>query len=380
MPASFANKNKSEILRLALQKLQKKTPITSIGPGSVARSIAELVVDEIGDLYAAMDFNTAMGLISTAQGRALDLIGALYSVERKRLGEVATIDQTIGAFYFYLDSAYAGAITIPQGTKVYTSQNNFIGQTYTYRTTESVTIQEGRTRAYAKIEPEFNDSIFTAGANTITNTNFEGPEGVTVRCTNPKPIAAQPGYESDDNYRARIRKAVRTSAGGTLEAVRFAGLSINGIRDVKMRDHAYGLGSVEAVMVLESQQFANAPGLCIEAMRKVKPAGVRLFARQPDYLATDITANVILKPESNASRSRVADRARIGVLRYLNTLLPGDTLVYSKLLQSMLDASEDIADVSISRLRTNGREILRQNYKPKTEEQIVPGNLKITAP
>src|SRR5688572_9024934 len=103
MPA-YLIKNKDEILRSALQKLSEKTQITATSPGSVARAMAEVIIEEIGDLYSVLDFNMASSFVSTAQGRALDQLGLLYNVTRKTLADVAAIDKSLGSFYFYLDT------------------------------------------------------------------------------------------------------------------------------------------------------------------------------------------------------------------------------------------------------------------------------------
>jgi len=368
----YAKKEKTEILRTALQKIQNSTPITSIGPGSVARSLSEVVVNEIGDFYAALDFNTSMSLISTAQGRALDMLGELYNVRRKDLGEVASIDQRLGSFYFYLDAPAQYDITIPEGTIVYTNDQDFIGDRYSYATIGQHTIAEGRTRVFSNIRPLFNDSVFTAGEHTITRHNFKD-ENHVVKCTNPKSIAPQEGYESDTNYRKRIIKEVRTSAGGTVEAMRFAGLAVRGVRDVKVRPAAFGLGSVDALVVAEERGIAGVVlSNTIDALEKVRPAGVRMFVREPIHDHCEAFVTVITKGSRNTSPEGTARRVEIAIMRYLNTLLPGDRLVYNSLIHSAMDASDQVVDVQVDSLRVGGYEVLRQNYTPEDDHQIIP--------
>lgn len=384
MPNSYAHKTRVEVLRGALQKLQAETPVTSIGAGSVARALAESVTREIGDLYAALDFNTSQSLLSSATGSALDLIGELYNVTRKQLSEIATVDQSVGSFYFYLDQPHTSDVTIPVGTEVYTDQENFIGDNYAYRTTQQAVIPEGRTRVFVGLVPMFNDSVYTAGANTLVKHNATSPTGTTIRCTNPKPIAAQLGYESDDNFRTRIIKSIRVTNGATSEAVRFAGLQVPGVRDIKIRNLVYGLGSVEAVVVPENvanQSVAlngqSVVSKAVDAMKSVSPVGIRLITREPKYSPLDITGTVIIKSDINVDRTGTAGRARIGILRYLNTLLPGDTLVYARLLQSALESSDRIVDVNFTQMQISSREVLRVNYRPEEFEQIVPGRINL---
>jgi uncharacterized phage protein gp47/JayE len=378
--AAYETKEKTDILRHALQKLQKKTPVTSIGPGSVARGLAETVINELGDFYSIMDYNVAMTLISSAQGRALDLMGELYSVQRKQIGQVATLEQQVGAFYFYIDEPYNEDILIPQGTLVSTDSNNYIGTQYTYVTTSAAQIRAGRLRVFVPIAPDFADSVFTSGANTITRHNIDQPlEQPTLKCTNPKTIAPQVGYETDENYRTRIIKAVRTSAGGTTDAIRFAGLSVPGVREVSIRNTPYGLGSVEALVVPEERVIAaQVLADSIKKLQSVRPAGVKLYVREPDYTSVDIIGSIILRNDLVFDSSGVARRAEIGVLRYLNRLLPGKQFIYNQLIQSIMDSSDTILDVSIQTLRVDNVEVLRRNYTPKEDQQLIPGEIDIT--
>lgn len=374
-----ATKSKDEILRQALHKLQKTTPVTSIGPGSVARSLAEVVVDEIGDLYTAMDYNTSMTLISSASGRALDLLAELYSMERKTLGDVATAEQLSGSFIFYLESPHTSDILIPAGTRVYTDKTNFIGQEYAYTVTNNETIPAGRTRVFARIRPLFSDSSYTAGKETITSHNVTVPPGVELKCKNIKTISPTVGYETDANFRVRIKEEVRRSAGGTADSIRFTGLAINGVRDVRVKSAAYGLGSAKVIVVPEdARQMESVMAQVEEAIQQVAPVGVRMLIRTPEYARLAVRATIKIKPDFDVNPQGTAQRAQNMVIRYLNTLLPDDKLVYSQLTQAVLDASEAIGDVAFDTLQVNGVEIPRSNYAPKDGFQIVPATIEIT--
>lgn len=374
----YANKDRNAILRDALQKLQTTTPITAIGPGSVARALAESVTNEIGDFYSAMDFNTAMGYVSTAQGRALDLIGELYNVRRKQLGEIATLDESVGSFYFYVDTPHTADIIIPAGTVVSTEDFGPLGEQYTYQIIREAVLPAGRTRVYVSIRPTFSDSVFTAGKNTITRHNITPPEGVELKATNPKAIQQQPGFESDENYRTRITNAVRTSAGGTLTAVRFAGLSVDGVRDIRVRNTPYGLGSAEALVTPEDRRTAvSVVARVIDELERVRPAGVRLFIREPDYAPCAVRATIIIREGLNVTPEGTARRAENLVLRFLNGLLPGEKLIYSQLVQAILDSSDVIQDTVVTSLRVNGVELLRRNFTPEDDVQIVPGEIQV---
>lgn len=377
MPA-FVRKDKDVILRQALTKLQNTTPITSVSPGSVARSLVETITTELGDFYDILDFNMTMSSISTATGRALDLFGQLYNIQRKSLTELATIDKSLGSFYFYIDQPFGSNITIPSGTVVFTDSNTFIGQKFSYRTTEDVGIFIGRTKVYCSITPANNDSVFTAGAGTLTQHTFVSPIGTTVKCTNPKPITAQTSVETDDDYRTRIIKAVRTSAGGTAEALRFAGLAVSGVRDIKIRNAPYGLGSFEVLIVTEDiDQSGIIVGNVTDTLRLLRPVGCTMYIKEPETLTVEMDINVSFKNIRNVDKQNFARRIKIAILRYINTLTVGEVLVYNKLVQSILDAVEFVNDVSFTSLKVNGSEILRRNYTPEEDQQLIPGNINV---
>lgn len=379
MPA-FIAKSQADILRNALSKLVNTTPITAVAPGSIARAMAEVFARELGDMYAILDFNTSMAFLSTAQGRALDMIGALYNVTRKTLTTIAANDENVGAFNFYLNSPAAQEIVIPAGTQVSTDAINYVGDQYVYTTTNTARIPTGRLRVYVSLRPSFSDSVFTAGANTLTRHNYVSPNQTPIFCTNAKAIAAEVGFESDDDYRIRLVKAVRTAAGGTTEAVRFTALSVPGIRDVVVRTAPYGLGSFEVIVVPENYgTMAQAQVAVATILDTVRPVGVRMFIKGPQFLVVQITATGVIKSAVGTNKADVARRVEIAATRYLNTLLPGQPLVYNQLIQNMMDSADLVTDVMIQSFIVNGAEALRRNVTVAEDQQLVPGTITVTS-
>ncbi len=379
MPA-YLKKTTSEILSQALQKIQNDTNITFVGPGSVARALAEAITGEIADLYDLMDFNTSQTVISTATGSALDMLGKLYDTPRKLISDVAAVDKRMGSFIFFLSVPHSADITIPEGTNVYTDKTTYMGRRFSFTTTDAVTIPRGRTRAYASIKPNFIDSVYTAGANTLTLNDFVSPANATVYCTNPKPIASSNMYETDEQYRVRLIKSIRVAVGGTMEAVRFAALNISGVRDVKIRQAPYGLGSFEAIIIPERNETTTAVmNAASEAMTNRKALGVRMFVKPPVYVPLDLTLDII-SPGAVMfqTREEVVRRASVAIARYITNLLPGGELVYNQLMQLIMDSSELISDVNVRNIRVKGQEILRRNYRPADDEQIIQGQISVT--
>lgn len=374
----YLKKSHSEVLSEALEKLTQTTTITSVGPGSVARSIAESITSEIGDLYDVLDFNITQTYISTATGSALNALGALYGIERKQVSDLAVVDKSLGSFLFYIDNALSVDVVIPRGTNVYTSVTSYVGRQHSFSTTTENVIIAGRTRTYASLTPNFVDTVYTAGANTLVFNDANIP-GITLRCTNPKGIAPLPGYETDDDYRLRLMKSIRVTAAGTIEAVRFAGLGVANVRDIKITQAPYGMGSFEAIIVPEqNNNVQQTLVLAKTAMDTVKPLGVRMFTRTPTILPMDINVSLFI-PGANATQisDTVISRAVVGIRRYLEGLMPGNPLVYNRLIQIIIDSSELVRDVSINSITINGSPQLNKNYQPKDDEQITSGNIVV---
>lgn len=378
MPA-YLKKSPGDILNEILQKLITNTPFTSTSPGSLIRAFSEAISTELGDIYDIMDFNLNQQLVSTATGSALDNLGSLYNVTRKTVNNLAAVDKSLGAFIFFLKTAVAFDVKISKGTNVYTDATSYVGRRFSYHTDADVTIAAGRTRAYAGLIPNFNDTVFTAGPNTLTLHDFPSSPNALVYSTNPKEIAQQLTYETDDDFRLRIIKNVRVASGGTIEAVRYSGLSVTGVRDLRIRQTPYGMGSFEVIVVPE--QNGNQDQIMAQvstAIESVRPLGCRVYLKAPTTRPVDVSVDLIMVGVNSAAVSDSAiKRATVGIQRYLNTLLPGNALVYNRLISIVIDSSEMTKDVIVKKLSVNGVEIMRRNYQPPEDEQLVPGNITV---
>lgn len=378
MPA-YIRKNSGEVLREALEKIQQNTPITSISPGSVMRALTEAITTEVGDLYDIMDYNLNQNLLSTATGSALDHLGSLYDVERKTVNNLAVIDKQLGSFYFYLQTPALVDILIPAGIRVFTDAASFVGRRYSYTTSDVALIIAGRTKAYVGLNPSFTDTVFTAGPKTLILHDFQSPVGTTVFCTNPKEIAQQITFEADNAYRLRIIKNLKVQTGGTIQAMRFAVLGVPGVRDVKIRQAPYGMGSFEGIIVPErngtgsTSQIMSAATIAMEIAR---PLGVRMYVKQPTTVAMDISVELVMPGAGISTFAETAvRRAEVGMTRYVNSLLPGNPFVYNRIISIILESSDLVKDAIIKSLTINGLQVMRKNYQPADDEQIIPGTI-----
>lgn len=378
--AAFIKKERGEILDQALDTLTKQTPISARSPGSIARALTEAFTTELGDLYDVLDYNISQSLISTASGTALDNIGALYGVGRNSLTQASIIDATSGSFYFYVNTPYDSDVLIPKATKVYTDLGGFVGAQIRFETAADVTLVAGRKKVYVPLLPSNSLAKSSVGANTLTKHSLTSPATTVIRCNNPKPISAAPQYETDADFRLRITKQLRVNSTGTAEALRFALLTVRGVRDVVINSASYGLGGVEIVIVPdENGATANFLNEIRTRINQVRPVGVRVIVTTPTPLPFSITANLVigrnlLEQEKNLILLKTENDIKI----YLNSLMPNEPLVYNRLIQIILDVSDKIKDVQITNYAPNGSQAVRNNYMPGLNEQIIPGNIIVS--
>jgi hypothetical protein len=156
--------------------------------------------------------------------------------------------------------------------------------------------------------------------------------------------------------------------------MRFAALSIAGVRDVVIRVAPYGLGSFEAIVTPDTAALSTSVQVAVATvLERVRPVGVRMFIRTPQYIQVEVTGTVTLKNVSGVTKADIAKRGEVGAMRYINTLLAGQSLIYNQLLQAIMESSELITDVQISSFRVNAAEVLRRNVTVEEDQQLIPG-------
>lgn len=378
--AVYGLKSKSEILTGILDGLQKNAGITAVYPGSIARAFAEAVSDEVSDLYEAFRFSLNQNNLASASGRNLDLIGDLYGVRRKSVSDEIANDRRSFNMEFFIDKAHSANIVIPAGTLVYNDVSNFVTKQYSYSLRSAVTIPQGSKRAYGRVEPNFTDDAYVAPRGALTKHNYSGT--VTVFCNNPKEVYSNVNSESDENYRRRIIAYNKARTSGTAESVRFAALSVKGVKDVRIREATYGIGSCDVIVVPEvTSSVQNLPNNILTAINAIKPVGVRFNVSIAEKLETAVNLTIAI-PSGNSSSvvTAIRNQSALFVKRYLNSLSVGDQLSISQIEQQVKLSSDIIRSVTINSITINGREIALKDFSPSSVRQyLVAGNVNVNS-
>jgi len=358
-------KSKEQMLVATLNALQKNAGISAISPGSIARAFAEAIHSEISDLYNSLKVSIEQSNLSTASGINLDMIGALYNVQRRTISSELVPERVTGNIEFYLNTTHSSTVTIPKGTLVYNDTTAFSSTQYQYELNSDVVISTGNTRAYGSVKAKFADNNVTAARNTLVKHNFISPPGIIVYCNNPKEVYSSINSESDDNYRRRIVSAIRGSSSGTAESVRFAALSVKGVRDVKIREASLGVGTCDIVVIPETQAgITTMSQLVYEKIKSVKPVGINMNLRIATKKLVDVSATLTLREGTTGAIARsVENQSRIFLNRYLNSLTIGDSVSISEIERQMKLSSELVMSVTVSNIKVDNKNIPNKDYR-----------------
>lgn len=357
-------KSREQMLVATLNALQKNAGISSVSPGSIARAFAEAIHSEINDLYNSMKVSIEQSNLSTASGVNLDMLGSLYNVPRRTISSELISERVTENIEFFLNTTHSSTIVIPKDTLVFNNTASFASTQYQYRLNSDIVISPGNTRAYGSVSAKFSDVNITAARNTLVRHSFIAPPGIVVYCNNPKEVYSSLNSESDDNYRRRIVAGIRGSSSGTAESIRFAALSIKGVRDVKIREASLGVGTCDVLVVPETQSgISTMSQLVYEKIKSIKPVGVNMNLRIATKKLADVSATVILREgTTNAIANSVQSQARIFLNRYLNSLSIGDSLSISEIERQIKLSSELIISVTVGSIKVDNKNIPNKDY------------------
>jgi len=374
----YGVKSKAEILTSILRNLEKNAGITATYPGSIAQAFADAFSSEISDLYEAFRFSVNQSRLTTASGRNLDLIGDLYGIPRKSVSDYVAQERQTYNIEFFINKQHSRDVIIPRGTLVYNDVSNFTTKQYSYAVAGDVIIPTGSLKAYGIVKPNFSDNSYVAGINTLTKHNYIGPNTVIVGCSNPKEVYSNISSESDDNYRRRILASMKTRLPGTAESVRFAALSVKGVRDVRIRQATYGIGSCDVIVVPEVSSGLKAlPESILTAITSVKPVGIRFNVRIAEKVIINVNYTITVPTgNSESGLQGLLNQSTLFVKRYLNSLSIGDTVSLSELERQIKLSSDIIRGVTFSGLTANGKDLpLKDIITNSVTEYYAAGNV-----
>jgi len=323
---------------------------------SALRKILDITSAEDQELWKRMEQFYYSNFISTASGDALDHLGDDVGVRRRFLTAKGKVKLKLSG------EAPGRVYNLPIGTLVETNPPE-----QRYRTLALVSLSSQNKETVVEIEATSRGPAGNVAANAINKLNATFAQrnlnlgGAQVEVKNEAATTGGDIPEDDTSYRALLLGHPRTI--WTLEAVRSAVKSVDGVRDCRLFDP---LGGVDVSLskfnffLFSGRRFGTQrllgtpyffdilvaiyPGFLWEtegqvtgvrdaveqAIREVRPISIFPNLRLANNVRVGIRANVLIK--SGHDRNAVAASIKESLERRVNTLGLGNTVLYSEVI------------------------------------------------
>lgn len=237
-------KSFEEIVRDMLAKIGARSPLSNFNPGSVIRTLVEVIAFAIAELYGLVAAVIKQGFLATATGFWLDLKVREYGLTRK------PAIMTRGMVTFGRRRALGTNVTIPAGVIVttLTDQN---GRQFRFVTTEAVVLQSGQAEVLVPVQAEKSGAAWNVGAGAIQKLTVYVSGIDYVRNDGGWITAEGADTETDEELRRRGFLAwAELARGGTRDAYISWALSVPGVKNAFVDDTLpRGQGTVDVYVI-----------------------------------------------------------------------------------------------------------------------------------
>jgi uncharacterized phage protein gp47/JayE len=317
-------------------------PLTDLNVGSVVRTMMESVARELALTYQHLQKVYDSAFLESAQGPSLERVVALVGVTR------LPADHPVATVRFSRRPDSPGQITLPAGTAVTDAAGN------RYLTAGTITIEPNETSL----------DVLAVGAETTTAPVAENElnrlelaiSGVSS-VTNPEAARALGAAESDEELRRRARGALHGAVRGTVDAIRFGLLSVEGVKSVEVTEMPNGVPGELSVAIAYKN---DTPEVRAEAQRRLdelRPAGIRVLRKDAVSLGVAVVVKLTLAgtglPASQLAS--VTDPIDAALRAYLAGLAPGSTARKSK-MQALALGDTRVQDATVVLQPSGGAE------------------------
>lgn len=370
MPTTIITKTKGELMEEARSYLQSNTKLTNFSPGSVVRSILEVMTSQLAEQYDIMNANLLQTYVSSAVGNALDNIGSIFGMTRRTAARAEESSRTNFRFYIDTSTGFTGA----QLASLQYAENQAAQIPSVYVTSTAFTIPKGTIVRSGNLEFSTTENAVFSGTDTsvgipIIAAGFGADYNVPgysirdyilgsrefslikgyLKCENRQAIVSGSFVEADSSFRRRIMSAHLASQKANLTAVRLAALSVPGVSDVIIQEYSAGIGTFSVFVIADNPIPSDGLISSVEqAINFDKALGVRALVARPRYRGFEGRFKIDFQPNTSAAeKTTLQEQARITIELYINNLGVGGTFIANRLLERILSLSSKIRDVSV---------------------------------
>jgi uncharacterized phage protein gp47/JayE len=332
-----STKNFLQLLRGMRAEIADTTSINTFDRDSKTRALMDVFTQEQIDLRTQAQEVFYANQVSSAKGQDLDRIGESHGVPRQEVTFAGTVagSQNVA---FYVDTGTFGTINsgldilIPAGTSVFSApNNNELGETIKFTTTENVTLLSTSSLAYVAVTAVNSGPDYNVGSGTLRNHNFlsySDSINNTLKIINFFPILNGRSRERDSQYRFRISQQMVRIKQVNDTAIRLNSIDVPGVINTKIISGYYGVGTV-GVIVLGADNESNSELVNAVQSRldRLRGPGLRIIA------SPSVETLIDLELEIKSVRDVVAQERRTSeeqikkiILTYLRSAGIGGTV------------------------------------------------------
>lgn len=315
----------------------RPTPITDINVGSVARTLLETIAREIATQYQQLQLVYEGGFVETAKGDSLEKVVALVDVRRIARGS------PVGKVRFNRAAGSSGTIFVPIDSVVTD------GKGTRYRTTVEASLVPNQLSAEVWVHGESpRTKLLPAGALAVLERAIAGVSSVV----NAEGTWAAAEDESDDQLRARARRAIHATGKGTRDALRFGLESLPFVSAVSIAEYPDASVPMPGQVLLMVACSEDTPGnraIVAQRVEELRPAGIFIDTR----FAGAVRLAVLVDPLFAGDRLDVGQQAaakgamQAALIARVAGLAPGATLRMGPILAQLLGDAR-LADLKLA--------------------------------
>jgi uncharacterized phage protein gp47/JayE len=316
-------------------------PLTDVNIGSVVRTLLETIGVELALTYQQLEHVYKSAFVETAESDALDKVVSLVGVQRAPGG------RPVARLRFTRRAGTPGEVFIPTATPVTDDQSN------RYLTVTDATMEAGESTREVTAMAE---SAATAEVAANTLTFFEIAIAGISEVTNPDPARRLVAPETDDQLRLRARGALRSTLRGTVDAMKFGLLAIDGVKDVVITERPNGIPGEIKVSVAYSDASDSVKAVVADRIQDLKPAGIIVYSDEAAKLQAAVSIELTLAGATlpAADVQALKDAVALKIDEALKAIPPGGTARHAQLAALAL-ADTRVVDAKI-RFTTSDRE------------------------
>lgn len=317
----------------------KPTPLNDVNVGSVVRTLLETIAREMATQYAQLERVYESGFVESAKGVALENVAALVGVRRLTAGH------PVGKARFNRRSGAPGAVFIPINTAITDGEGS------RYLTSSDARMQPGQSNLEVWVHGELSSTPqLEPGALSVLERAIAGVDAVT----NDEATFRAVEDETDDQLRARARRAIHGTGKGTLDAIRFGLESLPCVSAVELVELPNGVpGTLRVDVALREDNHQNR-ALVARRVEELRPAGIEAKPSFAGRIELEFKVELELA-DASAPTSEVEDirnGVRTRLAQLVAPLAPGAQLRRARVLAAIL-ADPRVLDAGVA-LRVGG--------------------------